>query len=73
MKIGVDVDLQASKDTDPEAHGALSDPMTGPWPAHAGHGTFIAGLLRQICPEAMITVLRVMNANGVVPEDDIDD
>jgi hypothetical protein len=42
--------------------------MTGEVPDDAGHGTFIAGLIRQQCPSAEIAALRVMNADGVVPE-----
>jgi subtilisin family serine protease len=71
-KVGVDVTVQSSIDSDPEDAGAISDPMTGSLATHAGHGTFIAGLLRQICPEALITILRVMGADGVVPEDVLD-
>jgi hypothetical protein len=54
--------------TDPEGKGAIPDPMTGLLGSHSGHGTFIAGLLRQTCAEADITAVRVMDADGVVPE-----
>ena len=36
--------------------------------SHSGHGTFIAGLVRQICPDADIRAVRVMHANGVADE-----
>jgi len=67
--VGSDVTLAESVASDPEGDGAISDSMTGTLASHAGHGTFIAGLLRQTCPEALITVLRVMGSAGVVPED----
>ena len=54
--------------TDPEGVGAIPDPMTGLLDSHAGHGTFIAGLLRQACADADITAVRVMDSDGVVPE-----
>jgi subtilisin family serine protease len=66
--VGVDVALPDAIKTDPEGAGALPDPMTGTLASHAGHGTFIAGLLRQTCPDADISVLRIMDADGVVPE-----
>jgi subtilisin family serine protease len=61
----LDPDVIAS---DPEGDGAIPDPMTGLLDSHAGHGTFIAGLLRQACPDADITAVRVMDSDGVVPE-----
>lgn len=54
--------------TDPEGAGAVPDPMTGLLDSHAGHGTFIAGLIRQACADADITAVRVMDSDGVVPE-----
>ena len=47
---------------------AALDPLTGSLPTHTGHGTFIAGLLRQSCPAADIVALTVMQADGIVPE-----
>ena len=66
--IGMDVTDPDDIASDPEGAGGTPDPLTGVMPTHAGHGTFIAGLLRQACPSATITGLRVMNADGVVPE-----
>ena len=37
----------------------------------AGHGTFIAGLIRQQCPDADILAMRIMAGDGVVPESDV--
>jgi hypothetical protein len=47
---------------------AAVDPLLGSLPTHTGHGTFIAGLLRQTSPDADIVALVVMQANGIVPE-----
>lgn len=54
--------------SDPEGAGAIPDPMVGMLDTHSGHGTFIAGLLRQTCPDADITAVRIMDSDGIVPE-----
>ncbi len=69
--IGRDVDDPAVMATDPEADGAVPDKLTGLLATHAGHGTFISGLLRQTCPDADITSLRIMDGDGVVAEDEL--
>ena len=38
---------------------------------HAGHGTFIAGLIRQVAPDARVTAVRIMHPDGVVYEGDL--
>jgi subtilisin family serine protease len=55
------------RETPRSAVGA-TDPLLGTLASRVGHGTFIAGLLRQACPEAAIVALPVMGADGVVPE-----
>lgn len=55
-------------DTDPEIKGIRSGVLDGALDSHSGHGTFIAGLVRQICPDADIRAVRVMHANGVADE-----
>jgi len=40
-------------------------------PPLEGHGTFIAGLIRQVCPEARILSVTVMGDDGVAEEGDI--
>lgn len=42
------------------------DPHRKPWPpgTHWGHGTFIAGLLRQAAPQAQVLSMRVMDSAG---------
>jgi subtilisin family serine protease len=54
--------------TDPEVTGVLADPLEGVLDADAGHGTFIAGLIHQTCPDADILSIRVMPSDGAVPE-----
>lgn len=58
-------------DTDPEARGDLTGPLVGALDSHAGHGTFIAGLVHQICPDADVLAVRVMASDGVVRESDL--
>lgn len=66
--VGPDITLAEGKASSGGSDPAAVDPMLGALPTHAGHGTFVAGLLRQACPEADIVALTVMQANGVVPE-----
>lgn len=58
--------------SDPPVEGrtdtAVPDPLRGTLPTHTGHGTFIAGLIRQSCPAADIVALTVMDATGFVEE-----
>lgn len=39
--------------------------------SHAGHGTFIAGIVRQLAPDSRVLSLPVMQGNGVVEEEHI--
>ena len=55
----------------PEVHGAVNDPLEGVLDSDAGHGTFIAGLIRQTCPDAGILAVRVMHGDGAVQENDL--
>lgn len=36
--------------------------------AHAGHGTFIAGIVQQVAPGAQITVYRAVDSDGIATE-----
>lgn len=56
---------------DPEATGVIDDPYEGVLDSDAGHGTFIAGLIRQVCPDAKILAVRVMPSDGAVAESDL--
>ncbi|HST48414.1 S8 family peptidase [Jatrophihabitans sp.] len=62
---------QTDPATDPEVSGRLNNPLEGTLDSDAGHGTFIAGLIRQICPDADILAIRVMYGDGAVPEGDL--
>ncbi|MEP6796802.1 MAG: S8 family serine peptidase [Lapillicoccus sp.] len=53
---------------DSELTGVVTDPMLGGLDRDAGHGTFIAGIIRQVCPDARVLALRVMPSDGVVDE-----
>ena len=44
--------------TDPEVHEDLVGPFDGSVDRIAGHGTFIAGLVHQCCPDATILAWR---------------
>jgi hypothetical protein len=57
--------------TDPEQGGVLDDIYEGVLDSDAGHGTFIAGIIRQLCPDADILAVRIMASDGVVAEGDL--
>lgn len=71
--VGLDVATPSNRDSDPEGDGAVPDEMTGVLATHAGHGTFISGLLRQSCPSAVLSTLRIMGADGIIPESELSD
>lgn len=54
-----------------EVHPSETDPLEGTLDSDAGHGTFIAGLIRQKCPDAKILAVRVMYGDGAVAEKDL--
>lgn len=54
--------------TDPEVHHDQDGPLDGGLDTHAGHGTFIAGLVHQTCPDADILSFRVVSSSGVIVE-----
>lgn len=53
---------------DPELTGVVNDPLGGGLDKDSGHGTFIAGIIRQVCPDAKVLAIRVMPSDGVVDE-----
>ena len=57
--------------SDPENPGVTINPLVGSLDPTAGHGTFIAGLIRQTCPDADILAVRVIQGDGVVNEADL--
>ena len=58
-------------ETDVERRGVVSGRQTGSLDIEAGHGTFIAGLVHQRCPDARILSVRVVQPDGVVDEYDL--
>jgi subtilisin family serine protease len=54
--------------SEPELDGVVYDPLEGELDSDSGHGTFIAGLIHQLCPDANILSVRVMPSDGAVPE-----
>lgn len=56
---------------DPEISADLVGPLDDSSDAVAGHGTFMAGLVRIACPDADILAVRVVNPDGVVVESDL--
>jgi hypothetical protein len=53
---------------DPEVTGIVLQPGLGLLDRDSGHGTFIAGIIRQTCPDAKVLAIRVMPSDGVVEE-----
>jgi serine protease len=54
--------------TDPEVSGDVTGPLDGSLDWVAGHGTFAAGLVHQACPDALVLSIRVIHADGVILE-----
>jgi hypothetical protein len=46
-------------------------PLVGELDTHTGHGTFIAGIIRQWAPDARVLAIRVMHSDGIVYEGDL--
>ncbi|MGL4339479.1 MAG: S8 family peptidase [Rhodoglobus sp.] len=57
--------------TDPEVYGDQFGPLDGDLDSLAGHGTFIAGLIRQAAPDADIVAWRVCPSDGSVAESEV--
>ncbi len=54
----------AEKATDSEVTGDVAGPYDGELDEAAGHGTFIAGIIHQLCPDARILSVRVADSQG---------
>jgi hypothetical protein len=63
--------VPAYRSEDAEIGGASASPLTGPLDPVAGHGTFVAGIVHQICPDAAILPVRVVGGDGVGAESDL--
>lgn len=57
--------------TDIERRGVVTGGLTGSLDLEAGHGTFVAGLVHQRCPDARILSARVVQPDGVIDEYDV--
>lgn len=49
----------------------IEEPLVGELSTHAGHGTFIAGIIRQLAPSAQVLAIRVMHPDGFAHEADL--
>ena len=56
---------------DSEIGGMAVDPLTGGLDPAAGHGTFIAGIVHQLCPDAVIMSCRLYGGEGIIAEWDL--
>ncbi|MFI2103689.1 S8 family serine peptidase [Isoptericola sp. NPDC019693] len=63
--------VPARRSEDAEIGGASAAALTGPLDPVAGHGTFIAGIVHQKCPDAAILPVRVVGGDGVGAESDL--
>lgn len=50
---------------------STGQPLIGDIDTDTGHGTFIAGIIRQACPEADTLAIRVVHSDGVAYEADV--
>src|ERR1700734_863597 len=48
-----------------------SDPLVGELDAFTGHGHFIAGIVRQVVPDAQVLAIRIMHSDGAAYEGDL--
>lgn len=61
----------ADTSSDPDAYPSLGYPLDGLLDEAAGHGTFIAGIVRQACPDARIVPVRIADGHGVILESEL--
>ncbi len=54
-----------------ETEANLIDPLEGLIDPFFGHGTFIAGIVRQTCPDARLLSIKIMDNDGIVEEADL--
>jgi hypothetical protein len=57
--------------TGPNDGPVTDQPLIGALASHFGHGTFIAGVIRQSAPMARVGMVRVMHSDGVAYESDL--
>ena len=68
---GAPIGVWKDSSRDPENTGVVFDDVNGLVDVLCGHGTFIAGLIRQRCPQAVILSVPVMASDGAALEDDV--
>lgn len=74
---GVQAAIQANNPTEiPSLHGfwdgpSFDNPLIGDVDIATGHGTFIAGIIRQAAPDAHVLAIRVAHSDGVAYEGDV--
>ncbi|SDD30436.1 S8/S53 family peptidase [Auraticoccus monumenti] len=68
---GIPVGISVSGVGDPELSGVVADAVGGMLDRQSGHGTFIAGVVRQRCPQAELWAVPVMPADGAASEGDL--
>jgi len=67
----VPVGLRFAPGTNPEVDGVTVDKVNGTLDPMAGHGTFIAGVVRQYCADAELVIVPVMYGDGAADETDL--
>jgi subtilisin family serine protease len=68
VEVGQLSPTQPSPLATPEETQDEIDPLLGLIDSHSGHGTFVAGLVHQLCPAAKILSLRVLHSDGFSTE-----
>lgn len=63
--------VPAFPEEDAEIGGISASRLTGPLDPIAGHGTFIAGVVHQKCPDALLLPVRVVGGPGVAIESEV--
>jgi hypothetical protein len=64
-------DLQRQPIKHPWDTPITADPLVGELDTDTGHGTFIAGIVRQVAPDARVLAVKVMHSDGIVNEGDL--
>src|SRR6266511_4263481 len=72
---GVSAAASSNTPTEPIAgyrdQPSIREPLIGELDSHFGHGTFIAGIIRQAAPNARVFSIRVMHPDGFAHESDV--
>ena len=81
IQAGIHCDARyAAEQQEDHSRELIADAWDGPAAGHSlvgelddatGHGTFIAGIVRQAAPDARVLAIRIMHSDGVVYEGDL--